>query len=483
MELDTEVLILTGYATMESATEALNYGARGYIMKPIEKVPEFRNKVGEAVRVARLARINKQFYDAIVSGKADSLLIDGKVYQVPVLREENIEMFQRLMEVIHDAVIFLDFDGNITFANVNFARMVGEAYHKLLGARFESYVVEEDQDKVIEGFTRLSSGQIAVSIPVQLKTNFGSSLSVIISASPIHYEMEYRGIVMVISDVTEINTVRRKVELLANLVENAQYDMIFIVEPDGQIMECNSLARSSLSYSQSKMLSLNIRALFKFRVDVEWEKIMDSVEQFSHWQGELMAISKGGTEFPVEITFSKPGREVGHSANMICFARDITERKRAAETESEARAMTEKVEQLERELSSLEQISHGSATTVTARSFGLKSFRQISPDSFNQLVLQYGDLVELALEQRAYRVEHDISGKLRTIAEQLRFYNAGPRDVIEIHSLALRSKTNEVSHVKAQAYIEEGRTMVLELMGYLAICYRTYSYDSQHNVK
>jgi len=330
-ELDTEVLVLTGYATMESATEALNYGARGYIMKPIENVPEFRNRVGGAVRVAQLARINKQFYNAIVSGKADSLLIDGKVYQVPVLREENKEIFQRLMEVIHDAVILLDFDGNITFVNVNFARMVGESYHDLLGARFESYVVEEDQDKVIEGFTRLSNGQIAVSILAQLKTSFGSLLSVIISASPIYYKMEYRGIAMVISDVTEINTVRRKVELLANLVENAQYDMIVIVKPDGQIMECNSLARSSLSYSQSEMLSLNIETLFKSRADEGWKNIVGTIEEESHWRGELIAISKGGNEFPVEMTVSRPISRVDSRENMICFVRDITERKQAEE--------------------------------------------------------------------------------------------------------------------------------------------------------
>jgi len=471
-EIDIEVLILTGYATMESATQALNYGARGYLMKPIENIAEFRNRVREAVHIARLARGNRQFYDAIVSGKADSLLIDGKVYQVPTLRQENKEIFQRLMEVIPQAVVLLDFDGNITFANVNFARMVCQSYQNLLGTRFESYIIEEDQNKVIEAFTRLSSGQLVVSIAAQLKTRFGSFLSVIISASPIHYRMEYRGIVAVISDTTEINTVRGKVELLANLVENAQYDMIFIVKPDGQIMECNFLARSSFSYSQSEMLSLNIGTLFKFEVDERWEKIVDAIEQFSRWRGELIAISQDGTEFPVEITVSRPANKVDNSATMICFAQDITERKWAEE------AKAERIEQLERELHSLERFSTPQKTATTAGSFGLKSFQQTSPESFNQVVQQYGDLLELALEQQAYRVEHDISGKLRTIAEQLRFFKAGARDVVEIHSLALRSKTNAASHIKAQSYVEEGRMMVLELMGHLASCYRTYSYGS-----
>ena len=330
-ELDIQVLMLTGYATMESATQALNYGARGYLMKPIEDIPEFRKKVSDAVHMARLARENKQFYEAIVSGQVDSLTIDGKVYQVPALREENKEIFQRLMEVIRDAVVFLDFDGNITFANVNFAQMIGESYQNLLEARFDSYAAEEDQDKIIDVLTRLSSGQVAVSIPVQLKTSFGSLLSVIINASPIYYKMEYRGIAMVISDNTEINRVRGKLELLANLVENAQYDMIFIVKPEGQIMECNALARSSFGYSQSEILSLNMGVLFKSGADKRWQKIVASIEQDAHWQGELLAISKHGKEFPIEITVSKPVREVNTSVNMICFMRDISERKQVEE--------------------------------------------------------------------------------------------------------------------------------------------------------
>jgi len=82
--------------------------------------------------------------------------------------------------------------------------------------------------------------------------------------------------------------------------------------------------------------------------------------------------------------------------------------------------------------------------------------------------------MDLALEQQAYKVEHDISGKLRTIAEELGYFKAGPRDVVEIHSSALRKKTSETSHARAQAYAEEGRMMVLQLMGHLASYYRTY---------
>lgn len=69
----------------------------------------------------------------------------------------------------------------------------------------------------------------------------------------------------------------------------------------------------------------------------------------------------------------------------------------------------------------------------------------------------------------------DISGNLRSIAEQMGFLKAGPRDVVEIHSTALQRKTRDVPSAKARAYLEEGRMIVLELMGYLSSFYRNYS--------
>jgi DNA-binding NarL/FixJ family response regulator len=129
-------------------------------------------------------------------------------------------------------------------------------------------------------------------------------------------------------------------------------------------------------------------------------------------------------------------------------------------------------QQHERELRSLEQLSAPPSAAVTAQLFGVAPLRESVPDTFNELVQHYGELMDLALEQRAYRVEHDVSGELRSISARLGFLRAGPRDVVEIHSYALKGKTREVAPAKAQAYVEEGRLMVLELMGYLVSYYR-----------
>ena len=98
--------------------------------------------------------------------------------------------------------------------------------------------------------------------------------------------------------------------------------------------------------------------------------------------------------------------------------------------------------------------------------------RSAAPGVFGGLTQRYGALLDLALEQRAYKVEHGLPSALRALADELGRMRAGPRDVIELHSTALRGRTVQARSRKAQAYVEEAHVMVLELMGYLAAFYR-----------
>jgi hypothetical protein len=90
------------------------------------------------------------------------------------------------------------------------------------------------------------------------------------------------------------------------------------------------------------------------------------------------------------------------------------------------------------------------------------------------MVERYCILLEQALEQRAFKVDHKISEGLRFIAEHLGFLKAGPRAIVELHRTSLKKMISNVPPQKAQAYMEEGRLMVLELMGDLVTYYRNY---------
>lgn len=474
-QLEIEVLVLTGYASMESAAQAKHYGARGYILKPIEDIEGLKRDVREAVRMSQLARENMRMYEAIMTGQGDVLSPVGASTRAPAIRDEIRDVFRRFMEVTRDAIVILDYDGNIVLANPNCAKMLGESYATLLGKQFELYTAEEDRSTVIEVLTRLSQGEIAMSISARLISRGGSCRSVVISGSPFYHDIEYRGVMLVISDVTEIEMVKGKVEVLARLVETAPYDMIFLLGPGGRVVECNQAATTGLGYPRVELLSLNMEALFRPGDGGDWAHVVKAVEKESQWRGELTAVTKDGHEFPVETCASKSSGLAAQSLHMMCIVRNLSERKRAEATQAEARAKAARVEELEREVRSLERLAAPPDTAITARTFGLVPLREAAPGAFDELLQRYGDLLEIALEQRAFKVEHDVSGELRALAERMGLLHAGPRDAVEIHSTALRAKTREANHAKAKAYAEEGRMMVLELMGHLASFYRSDS--------
>lgn len=133
-----------------------------------------------------------------------------------------------------------------------------------------------------------------------------------------------------------------------------------------------------------------------------------------------------------------------------------------------------KEKQREIELENLESLTDGVKTSVTARMFASEPIRESLPNIFAELVQQYSHLLDLALEERAFKIDYEISEKLRSFADKLGFLKGSPRDIIEIHTTALKNKHKEANLSKIQAYVDEGRLRVLELMGYLASYYRKY---------
>lgn len=88
------------------------------------------------------------------------------------------------------------------------------------------------------------------------------------------------------------------------------------------------------------------------------------------------------------------------------------------------------------------------------------------------LVGQYQALLEAALHERVYKTEGERQSRIRDLSDRLARLKAGPRDVILLHTTALRSLTRGVSRAREVAVVEEARLVVLELMGLVLSHYR-----------
>ncbi|HYG62490.1 MAG TPA: response regulator [Thermoanaerobaculia bacterium] len=98
--------------------------------------------------------------------------------------------------------------------------------------------------------------------------------------------------------------------------------------------------------------------------------------------------------------------------------------------------------------------------------------RAAFPERFAELVRDYGEILDRAVEQILQRqlapFEHRLQ-KLASVAADLR---AGPRDIVELHATAMKQREAEQGPQRMKLYLAEGRLRLLELMGYLVAVYR-----------
>ena len=272
-----------------------------------------------------------------------------------------------------------------------------------------------------------------------------------------------------------IKDLRENTDFVATLFESLVGYAIIAADFDGNIIAYNEGARQIYGYAPQEIIGRQNMEIFfpeEFIDAGALQRVIDDLMGKGRVSFEGEKVRKGGERFPAQVLFTLTKDRGGRVAGFIEIVEDLTERVRAEEAEARARASAERIEQLERELRSLEQLSAPPSAAVTAQLYGAAPLRESVPDVFGELVQRYGELMDLALEQRAYRVEHNVSERLRSLAEQVGFLRAGPRDVVEVHSTALKGKTRKMPPAKAQAYVEEGRLMVLQLMGYLVSYYR-----------
>ncbi|WP_129673033.1 PAS domain S-box protein [Candidatus Chloroploca sp. Khr17] len=163
----------------------------------------------------------------------------------------------------------------------------------------------------------------------------------------------------------------------------------------------------------------------------------------------------------VPLRGTRPGLVVSHT--------NVTEHRRLSEAAAEARMLRARLSEFERELRDVDVRSRERSQNKRPLAGGV--LRQRLPDVFRQALVFYKQLLEESLRHRAqpdYAIEQDP----RELGEYLGNHDATARDVIEVHLASVRAASANAPQVKQQAYLEEGRLLVLELMGHLASYYR-----------
>lgn len=160
---------------------------------------------------------------------------------------------------------------------------------------------------------------------------------------------------------------------------------------------------------------------------------------------------------------------LGAQRGLVISHTDVTVQRRVAREAAEAEELRRRLRAIDRELEDVGRIPQSEA--ASARHPAPAPLRQREPELQRASLQAYSALLEEAVARRAF-ARAAATPALRQIGERLGAADATPRDVIELHLAAVRALSREAPPPRQHAYLEEGRLMALELMGYLAAYYR-----------
>ncbi|NOX33523.1 MAG: response regulator [Deltaproteobacteria bacterium] len=198
LDEDVLIIIITGYASVESAIRALKIGAWDYLKKPFN--------YADLIKTVKNALSQKK------------LIADKKA--VSARLEASERQFEYMVNNSPDLIFTLDQDGCFTFVNHQFKNVLGFSKHDLIGTSFEDIIHKGDFSKAAaltrfdEYEQRINDGQDMHFRFKKAKTRtsqydpYESFAFMELKATPMHLpasdiKEEFNGVYAVARDVTE----------------------------------------------------------------------------------------------------------------------------------------------------------------------------------------------------------------------------------------------------------------------------------------
>ena len=231
---DIQVIMMTGQPTVDTAVEAIHFGARDYLFKPVLK--------NDLIRVVNQAVRFKQLLD-----DKQRLEIERDILKKSIERaEQNLNNF---FNTINDLLFVLDMEGNIIHTNETVIKRLGFSQEELIGqsvlcVHSENRRAEAGQiiQEMLEGKTEFCPVPVVtkqgMEIPVETRVFFG----------------EWDGKPALFGVTKDITDLKKSEEKFAKAFHSQSVLMAISTVEDGIYLDVNDTFFNTLGYTREELI-------------------------------------------------------------------------------------------------------------------------------------------------------------------------------------------------------------------------------------
>ncbi len=239
-------------------------------------------------------------------------------------------LFRAIAEASADGIIGISTDGTILAWNPGAEAIYGYGADEAVGRKITMLIPPDRRDYALG---RIAAFRDVAKFEATHVARDGREIDVAVTLSPI-FDADGAMVAQsaVLRDVTEAKRLARERDRLAAAVASA-HDSVIVWDPDGTIVAWNPASEQLYGYTAEEALGQSLPQLL---VEPErhevWRRTLPDVLAGKLFdQYETVRRHKSGRRLDVSLTVSviRDGRD--QATGLVTIARDITERKRAAE--------------------------------------------------------------------------------------------------------------------------------------------------------
>ena len=318
---DIEIIVATGYASLETSMKALNEGATYYITKPIN-MDEMLLTINRSIEKQRLKIDNRRLLKEVQKELVERNKAEKK-------KKESEVKFRNIFENANDGMVILSKSGKVLDINNKIVKILGGSKEEFIGKHFTKIGILSLKQipKLMKFFSKILRGK-EVCISTKIKNKKGKEKYLECSANLIKTVNKTQGIMVIARDVTEKKKseeeIRKSEEKYRSIVENIN-DALIIHDFNWKILDVNENTEKMLNFKREELIGKKID---KIRIKETLEIYNKRIKKLLKSEKLIFdnyLLNKDRKQIPVTIStklVTKKGNGI-----IQTFVRDITERK------------------------------------------------------------------------------------------------------------------------------------------------------------